>query len=122
MSLYSEPDITEISREKRVKEAIISELSARLKNIQTTQQSRRPGEPIYTCDSSNQLCNVLEAVFLHGHKSTQGVRKSQSTENKAFDRCVGFQIITYRTGTRYLYHVYELRLISRSEKNNSLNL
>ena len=84
---FIDPDIVEVSREKRVKEAIIAELSACLKNIQATQQARRPGEPIYTCDSSNQLCTVLEAVFLHGHNSTRGIKKQQA-DIKAYESCV----------------------------------
>ena len=81
----------EISREKRVKESIINELNVCLKSIQAIQQSRKPGEPIYTSDSSNQLCTVIEAALLHGHKSTRGLKRQQ-VDLKTFDRCVSFNI------------------------------
>ncbi|XP_067946322.1 pleckstrin homology domain-containing family M member 1-like [Watersipora subatra] len=81
-----DPDIVEVSREKRVKDAIVAELRACLRNIQSTQQARRPGEPIYTSDSSNQLCTVFEAVLLHGHKTTRGIKRQQF-DSKAFEHC-----------------------------------
>jgi len=82
-----------------VKEFIISELSACLKTIQSTQQTRKSGEPIYTSDSSNYLCTILEAALLHGHKSTHGILR-QTTDLKAFDRCVS-ESLTMVTDVQY---------------------
>lgn len=90
--LHLDPDIAEVSREKRIKESIVNELSAVLKSIQATQQNR-PGEPVYTSDASTQLCNVFEAVFLHGNKTCHKLRSGEF-DTQSLERCVSIQSLS----------------------------
>ncbi|XP_050411842.1 run domain Beclin-1-interacting and cysteine-rich domain-containing protein isoform X1 [Patella vulgata] len=58
----------ELLREKKIKKFLTKEFSVSLKNLQ--QKYLNDDEPVYSNDAANHLCNVLEAVFLHGLKDS----------------------------------------------------
>ncbi|VDI77147.1 Hypothetical predicted protein [Mytilus galloprovincialis] len=62
------PTRDEIIRETKIKRKISSELSSAIKSLQ--QEHCSTGEAILSSDTANHVCNILEAVFLHGLKNS----------------------------------------------------
>ncbi|KAL3861959.1 hypothetical protein ACJMK2_007966 [Sinanodonta woodiana] len=70
MSLFKRrgPKDNEIARENEIKRNITQELSKAVKVLQKDNVAKT--DPVYSSDVANAVCNALEAVFLHGLKSS----------------------------------------------------
>ncbi|KAK3587314.1 hypothetical protein CHS0354_011298 [Potamilus streckersoni] len=70
MSLFKRrgPKDNEIARENEIKRNITQELSKAVKALQKDNVAK--ADPVYSSDVANAVCSALEAVFLHGLKSS----------------------------------------------------
>ncbi|XP_064610811.1 LOW QUALITY PROTEIN: uncharacterized protein LOC135475013 [Liolophura sinensis] len=62
------PSSAEVKREADIKKNITTEFSRALKTLQ--REHINSSDPIFSDDLANSVCNVLEAVFLHGLKGS----------------------------------------------------